>query len=113
MVYHHPSLFYYLYCALARGILRGELLRRSVEDIYLDQMDGAYARRFRRNELAHIFSSDYESVHIDVVGQKEEMFPLPRSRVKRRLVTATPDRVASAVLSRLGHLVVVQAVRRG
>ncbi len=113
MVYHHPSLFYYLYCALARGVIQAQLRRRSVEEIYLDQMDGAYARRFRRAELGRIFSSVYESVRIDVVGQKEEMFPLPRSRVKHWLVEATPDRFAAAVLSRLGHLVVVQAVRRG
>jgi SAM-dependent methyltransferase len=111
MVYHHPSLFYYLYCVLARGILRGERRHRSFEDIYLDQIDGAYARRFRRTELAGIFSSHYDSVQLDVAGQKEELFPLPRSHIKRRLVAATPDRLASAVLSRLGHLIVVQAVR--
>jgi SAM-dependent methyltransferase len=113
MVYHHPSLFYYLYCVLARGILRGERRRRSFDDIYLDQIDGAYARRFRRDEFARVFSSRYHSVSIDVVGQKEEMFPLPRSRAKELLVAATPDRVALTILARLGHLIVGQAVRSG
>jgi ubiquinone/menaquinone biosynthesis C-methylase UbiE len=111
MVYHHPSLFYYLYCVVARGIGRGELRHRSPEAIYLDQIDGAYARRFGRSELARLFARDYESISIDVMGQKEELYPLPQSRLKRRLVASTPDRLASAVLSRLGHLVVVQGVR--
>jgi len=50
MVYHHPSLFWYLYCLLARGLVKRELRQRSLEDIYLDQMDGAYARRFSRTD---------------------------------------------------------------
>lgn len=111
MVYHHPSLFWYLYCVLARGVVKGELRRRSLEDIYLDQMDGAYARRFSRKELASFFASSYGELTIDVVGQKEELFPLPRSQLKRRLVTLTPDRLASVILSRLGHMMVAQAVR--
>lgn len=113
MVYHHPSLYYFLYCALARGIAQGQLLRRSVEDIYLDQMDGAYARRFGRTELASFFSGAYHRPSIEVVGQKEEFYPLPRSRLKQRLVAATPDRLASAVFSRLGHMVVARAERAG
>ena len=75
MVYHHPSVFYYLYCVLARGVLRGELRRRTAEEIYLDQMDGAYARRFGRSELAAFFADGYNSLELDVVGQKEELYP--------------------------------------
>lgn len=112
MVYHRPSLFYALYCGLARGIIRGELRHRSLEEIYLDQIDGAYVRRFHRRELATLFATNYVSIEIDAVGQKEEMFPLPRSRLKQRLVGWTPDWFASAIFSRLGHMVVNQAERR-
>jgi SAM-dependent methyltransferase len=112
MVYHHPSLFYFLYCVLARGIIRGELRHRSAEDIYLDQMDGAYARRFGRAELASFFDTKFHSLEIEVVSQKEDLYPLPRSKFKRKLVKATPDRLARAIFSRLGHMVVARAVRR-
>jgi SAM-dependent methyltransferase len=112
MVYHHPSLFYFLYCVLARGVIRGELLHSSAEDIYLDQMDGAYARRFGRAELAAFFERAFHSLQIEVVSQKEDLYPLPRSSIKRGLVSATPDGLARAVFSRLGHMVVARAVRR-
>lgn len=112
MVYHHPSLFYFLYCALARGIIRGELRTSTLEEIYLDQMDGAYARRFGRAELASFFREDYVSLEIDVVSQKEDLYPLPRSRLKRRLVAATPDNLALAIFSRFGHMMVARAIRR-
>lgn len=112
MVYHHPSLFYFSYCVLARGIIKGELRHRTSEEIYLDQMDGAYARRFGRAELTSLFADAYYSLELDVVGQKEELYPLPRSRLKQRLVSATPDGVARAIFSRLGHMIVARAVRR-
>jgi SAM-dependent methyltransferase len=112
MVYHHPSLFYFLYCVLARGIIRGELRHSSAEDIYLDQMDGAYARRFGRAELASFFEANFHTPEFEVVSQKEDLYPLPRSDFKRRLVNATPDALARAIFSRLGHMVVARAVRR-
>jgi hypothetical protein len=90
----------------------GQLLRRSLREIYTSSSDGFYARVFNKGELRSLLSPDYEQIKISVVGLKGELFPIPRWSLKERLEALTPDRLASAVLGRWGSMIVVEAVKK-
>ena len=113
MVYYRPSLFYYLHCGFIRGILLGQLLRQRLQDIYVAASDGFYARAFSKSELRELLDPGYEQISMDVVGLKAELFPIPRWTLKKILERMTPDWLASAILSRWGFMIVVEAVKRG
>src|SRR3954454_13357011 len=112
MVYHRRSAFLYLHQGLVRGVLMGQLRNSSLEEIYMRNVDGAYARLFTRSELRGLLAPTYENVELEVMGAKAELFPMPAGRLKDRLVAATPDGVASAVLGRVGFFLVARGVRR-
>ncbi|MBI2360129.1 MAG: methyltransferase domain-containing protein [Deltaproteobacteria bacterium] len=112
MVYYRPSLVYYLHCALIRGIFLGQLLHRSLDEIYMSATDGFYARIFTKRELKSLFEKHYEQVAVEVIGLKAELFPIPRCRLKAKMEEYAPDWLASAILSRLGSMVVVEATKR-
>lgn len=112
MVYYRPSLVYYLHNGLIRGVLMGQLLRRSLREIYTSSSDGFYARVFNKSELKSLLSPNYDQIKISVVGLKGELFPIPRWSFKERLEALTPDRLASAILGRWGSMVVVEAVKK-
>ena len=112
MVYYRPSLVYYLHCGFVRGIVLGQLLRRRLEEIYVDATDGFYARVFSKSELRELLDPDYEQLSMHVVGLKAELYPIPRSRFKSILENHTSDWLASIVLGRWGSMIVVEAVRR-
>ncbi|HEX8141806.1 MAG TPA: class I SAM-dependent methyltransferase [Pyrinomonadaceae bacterium] len=112
MVYYRPSLVYYLHNGLIRGVLMGKLLSRSLTEIYTAASDGFYARVVNKAELRALLFSDYEQIKLSVVGLKGELFPIPRFRFKEWLEEITPDRLASAVLSRYGSMIVVEAVKK-
>lgn len=111
MVYHRSSLVYYLHCGLIRGIFMGQLLSRSLQDIYTSSSDGFYARVFTRRELLGILKENYEDISIDVVGLKAELFPIPASSLKRSLENSVPDRFAEMILKRWGSMIVVSATK--
>jgi hypothetical protein len=111
MVYYRPSLVYYLHCGLIRGILMGQLFRKSLQTIYVDASDGFYARVFNKAELKQLVGKYFRAVKITVVGLKAELFPLPRTRFKVMLECCTPDWLAGLVLGRVGSMVVIEATR--
>jgi ubiquinone/menaquinone biosynthesis C-methylase UbiE len=112
MVYYRPSLVYYLHCGLIRGILLGQLLRRSLHEIYVQASDGFYARVFNRRELTALLEPSYKNISTRVVGLKAELFPMPRNRCKEKLEQLTPDWLAASILGRWGSMIVVEAVKR-
>jgi ubiquinone/menaquinone biosynthesis C-methylase UbiE len=112
MVYYRPSIVYYINCGLIRGILGGHLLRRSLQEIYVNSSDGFYARVFTKSELKAIAEPNYENVTFNIVGLKAELFPIPRCWLKERLEDAIPDRFASSILSRWGSMIVMEAEKR-
>lgn len=112
MVYYRPSLVYYLHCGLIRGILLGQLLRRSLQEIYVDSSDGFYARVFSKRELRELLDPNYEKISMSVVGLKAELYPIPRWRLKEGLETITPDWLASAILGRWGSMIVIEATKK-
>jgi SAM-dependent methyltransferase len=112
MVYYRPSIVYYVNNGLIRGILMGKLLHRSLQQIYVESGDGAYARVFNRKELFDHLESAFRAIEISVVGLKAELYPIPRTRFKETLENITPDWLASAVLSRWGSMIVAEATRK-
>jgi hypothetical protein len=113
MVYHRRSLWYYLHAGLVRGIFLGKLRKRSLEEVFNDHADGAYARLFTRRELDSLLAGSFKQIKLSVMGQKDELLPIPRSRAKRSIEGAIPDRMASAILSRVGAFLVAEATRSG
>ncbi len=112
MVYYRRSFTYYVHCGLIRGILLGQLLHRRLDEIYVAASDGYYARTFTKAELESLLGHSFEHISMLVVGQKADLFPIPRSRFKGKLENMIPDWLASAVLSRWGSMIVVETVKR-
>src|SRR5207248_1521360 len=106
MVYYRPCLVYYLDCGLIRGVLMGQLFKHSLNQIYVNSTDGFYARVFNKPELRQLLGERFHSVRMSVVGLKAELYPIPRSRFKVALEEMTPDWLASAILGRLGSMIV-------
>src|SRR5262249_27204984 len=100
MVYYRDSLVYWLHCGLIRGLVLGDLRRKSLDQIYVDSTDGFYARLFRKAELQSLLTREFEQITYSVVGLKPELYPIPRSRVKRLLEAWTPNWFANGLLSR-------------
>jgi len=111
MVYYRRSLVFYVHCGFIRGIFLGQLLRQSLEQIYLNATDGFYARVFSKSELRALLNPHFHSLQIAVVGLKAELYPIPRGHLKIALERMTPDWLARAILGKFGSMVVVEAVR--
>ena len=111
MVYYRPSIIYYVNCWLIRGIFLGQLFQKSLQQIYVDSMDGFYARVFNRMELKSLLSGSFSQIELNIVGLKAELFPIPRTRFKEALERMMPNWLASAVLSRWGSMIVAEACR--
>lgn len=112
MVYYRPSLVYWLHCGLIRGVLLGQLLRKTVNQIYVDSTDGFYARVFNKAELHTLLDADFRDIEFHIVGLKGELYPIPRTGFKVALENATPDTLASAILGRWGSMIQIEAIRR-
>lgn len=112
MVYYRPSIVYYLNNGLIRGLLMGQLLRKSLQQIYVDSGDGFYARVFTKGELRGLLDANFKGIELNVIGLKAELFPIPRTKFKEALEGATPDVVAAAVLGRFGSMIVAEAIRK-
>jgi exoribonuclease II len=112
MVYYKPSIVYYINNGLIRGILMGKLLKKPLQQIYVEASDGFYARVFNKRELRWHLKDQFDGVALNVIGLKAELFPIPRSGLKVRLEEMTPDVIASAVLSRWGSMIVAEATRK-
>ncbi len=112
MVYYRPSIVYYVHNGVIRGVLMGHLLRKSLEQIYVDAGDGFYARTFNKRELSAHLAPAFENVAFSVIGLKAELYPIPRTGFKVWLESVTPDALASAVLGRWGSMIVAEATRK-
>jgi SAM-dependent methyltransferase len=111
MVYYRSSIVYYIHNGLIRGILMGELLRKPLQQIYVDAGDGFYARVFNKRELRGHLQQEFEGIELSIIGLKAELYPIPRTRLKVKLEEMTPDALASAVLGRWGSMIVAEATR--
>lgn len=112
MVYHTHSIVRYLHCGLFRGVLQGQFVRRSLDEIFEAESDGAYARHFNHREWRRLLERSFDSLRLENVGQKAELVPLPAGRVKSWLVRLIPDGLASGLLRHGGSMLVARGVRR-
>ena len=67
---------------------------------------------FTKKELRGLLEPNYTNLRMSIVGLKPELFPMPRTHLKEQLEELTPDWLASAVLSRYGSMIVVEAEKR-
>jgi SAM-dependent methyltransferase len=112
MIYYRPSLVYWLHCGLIRGILMGQLFRKNIDQIYVDQTDGFFARTFNKAEITRMLGESFENPRFTVVGLKAELYPIPRTSFKVALENATPDGLARGVLGKWGSMIYAEATRR-
>ena len=111
MMYYRRSLEYYVHAGIIRGIILGQFRKRSLAQIYEAHTDGYFARTFTKSEITDLFASDFRELSISVVGQKSELFPIPRCGLKDLAERITPNWLASAILERFGSMIVLSAVR--
>lgn len=106
MVYHRRSLNT---CAsVARAVLSGKVFKGiGLSDILSYYSDGYIARFYRRSEFARMLrDSGFGTVLTQILGQKNELVPIPgrgaAGRLKSTFVASIPDGVAESILSRVG-----------
>jgi hypothetical protein len=115
MVYYRPSIVYSLHCALIRGVLAGQLLKKSLNQISLRGFvrNGFFARTFTKGEPSVLLTPHSRDIKHTVLGLKAELFPISRGRLKLALESATPDWLAQSILSCWGSMIFVQAESSG
>lgn len=106
MVYHRRSLNT---CAsVGRAVLSGKVFKgMGLSDILNYYSDGYIARFYTRGELSRMLHDcGFGTVVTQVLGQKNELVPIPGrgavGRLKTVLVASVPDVVAESILSRVG-----------
>lgn len=111
MVYHRNSITWWGQYQLARGVLKGELLRMRPAEVADKYADGVIARHYTRRELAAALAPAFTDVELRVMGQYGEAVPLP-ARLRRRVDRVVPPAVREPVLRRAGWFLFATAVRR-
>ena len=109
MVYHRSWWNYYFVLGFIRGILLGDLWRtRSMSLVAQRGTDGALARFYRKDEWRQLVSPPFEIERIWIYGQKNELVPMPRGKVKDFLGAALPNPMARFLTNtcRMGMLLV-------
>lgn len=102
MVYHRSFFYYYIFNGIFRGILGGELRKAgSLHKLIQLKTDGAIARFYTVTEWRALVGKYFVLEDLCIKGQKSELFPLPASPLKDKLVRLTPDAVCRFVLNTL------------
>jgi hypothetical protein len=102
MVYHRSFLYYYIFSGVFRGTVAGGLLKAgSIHRLVQLTTDGAIARFYKVQEWSSLVQKYFDLEDIQIRGQKSELFPLPASRFKDRLMDATPSALSRFVLNTL------------
>jgi SAM-dependent methyltransferase len=111
MVYHRSSITWWGQYQLARGVLKGELLRMRPDDVANKYADGVIARHYTRGELVRALAPWFDPIETRVMGQYSEAIPLP-ARLRRHVDRFVPPRVREPILRRAGWFLFATAVRR-
>lgn len=102
MVYHRNSIWFRFDYVIVRGVLMGQLLRYTAQEIANKYSDGHIAKFYTPAEFRAKFEANFNHVRTEVYGQRVELWPIPASRFKDMLVRLTPDGVARFVTRRFG-----------
>jgi SAM-dependent methyltransferase len=111
MVYHRTSITWWGQYQLARGVLKGELLHSSPEEVANRHADGVIARHYTRRSLTEALAPWFDPIETRVMGQHSEAIPLP-ARLRRKVERLVPVGAREAVLRRVGWFLFATAVRR-
>jgi len=100
MVYHRSWWNYYIF-GFIRGILQGLFFRGySLNQIQQWGADGAIARHYKPPEWKQLCYGLFKISKIDIMGTKNELLPLPHSKLKTTLIGLIPTVVSKFFLSR-------------
>jgi len=101
MVYHRSFLYYYIFNGLFRGILCGGFsATRSLHKLVQISTDGAIARFYSPKEWTQeVDRCGFSVDDLQVRGQKSELFPLPASSFKDRLMALLPNAISRFFLN--------------
>ncbi len=98
MVYHRSLWFYYVIRGLLPGVLGGQFLKgRSFSEVVQGNTDGAIARYYTAVEWKRLASEFLEVEAVEILGQKNEVIPLPAGKLKLAVERALPESVARFV----------------
>jgi ubiquinone/menaquinone biosynthesis C-methylase UbiE len=111
MVYHRNSIWFRIHHVVVRGILMGQLLHLTPQEIANKYSDGHIAKFYTRAEFAAKFEHDFSQVRTEVCGQKIDLWPLPAGSVKNLLVRLTPDVIARFMTERFGGFLFLTATK--
>lgn len=111
MVYHRNSIWFRIHHVVVRGILMGQLLQLTPQEIANKYSDGHIAKFYTRAEFGAKFEHDFSQVRTEVCGQKVDLWPLPAGSVKNFLVRLTPDVIARFMTERFGGFLFLTATK--
>ena len=103
MVYHRSPWRYYVYDGFFKGILRGELFRTQggLHGVSQSQTDGAIARFYTVSEWKDQCTEILPVTAISVTGQKIDVVPLPKGKLRDLVCSAIPDAVSQFLTNNL------------
>ena len=111
MVYHRRSIN--VLRAIFLGASTGKLFREGLNRTLAHYSDGLIAKFYTREQLAGLFQPHFSHVSTKVVGQKNELIPIPGSgfmgKFKSRVALAIPELLAASILSRWGGFLFLAA----
>jgi ubiquinone/menaquinone biosynthesis C-methylase UbiE len=115
MVYHKASMRYWIWGGLVEGILRGKLLRMSLDEVQDTFTDGAFARHYTAPEFGRMFAA-FNQVRTRVMDQADMSYlpgyPFLRRAVLCHIVPARlRERFERALLARWGWFLYLEAAR--
>lgn len=112
MVYNRHSTRYMIYGGLYRGLLRGELLKRSLQDINMAFTDGYFAWHFTARELTRIFSkASFRNVSCRVMDQGDFITMFPGWGNLTKLLWPIMLPLNRALMHRWGWFLFVESVK--
>ncbi len=110
MVYHRTSVRYWIIGGIQHGLLRGKLLRMSLEDVNQTFTDGAIARHYTRNEFRDVLA-DFNPVRFRIL-QEAGSDAIPKiSPILRKTTPSLAARIDSWVDSRFGWFLFAEATK--
>jgi 2-polyprenyl-3-methyl-5-hydroxy-6-metoxy-1,4-benzoquinol methylase len=109
MVYHREALST-TSALLLHGILRGQLFKRSIDEMLWRSTDGFSARFYPAELWRDLLLGFFIDAEVNVSGLESDLLPLPRV-LRRAVVRRIPFRTARAMLGRWGSFVTFDAAR--
>jgi len=111
MVYHRNSIWFKVHYVLIRGVLMGELLHLTPQEIANKYCDGHIAKFYTAAEFKAKLRPYCKQVTASVYGQKSDLWLLPASRIKNLLIRLTPNSFAGLVTRKVGGFLLLMAIK--